>query len=78
MRLRVEEISEGPGPGEVVVAIRTSTGVEQVVVHKASIENGTIEVGFPIHQRQQTALVELPRESVTGRWRIWVPEASVS
>ena len=78
MRLRVKEITDGPGPGEVLVEVITSTGKEQVVIHRASIEGSTIEVGFPIHRHEQRALVELPRESATGRWRVWVPDASVT
>ena len=79
MRLHVRKLSEGPGPGEVVVEITTSSGsTEQVIVHSDDIlEGDTIEVGYPIHLSDDKSLVELPSESISGRWRIWVPSSVV-
>ena len=77
MRLRVNKVSDGPGPGEVLVEVETSTGREQVVIHNSTIEGDTIDIGYPIHQREDSTLIELPRESARGEWRLWVPEASV-
>ena len=79
MRLQVTRISEGPGPGEVVVAVNTTAGSqEQVIVHEFDIEGDTIPVGSPIHRSEDNFLVELPSESMSGRWRVWVPSASVA
>ena len=76
MRLRVERLSEGPGPGEFVVGVTTSTGAtEQVVVY--GMEDDTIEVGHPLASDETKRLVELPRESLSGKWRVWVPRDSV-
>ncbi len=33
----------------------------------------TIEVGHPITRREDRSLVELPRETARGCWRVWVP-----
>lgn len=80
MRIRVTRVSEGPGPGEVVIEVATSSGrLEQVIIHRADIEEGdTIDIGYPIHRANGNSLVELPRESISGRWRIWVPNESVA
>ena len=79
MRLHVKTLSEGPGPSEVVVEVMTSSGItEQVIVHSDDIlEGDTIEVGYPIHFTDDKSLVELPSESISGRWRIWVPSSVV-
>ena len=79
MRLRVEKISDGPGPSEVVVRVKTAQNVaEQLVVHSTAIVNDMIDIGYPIHQKDEQLLVELPRETATGRWRVWVPKAHIT
>ena len=79
MRLRVKLVSDGPGPGEVVVEIATASGItEEVVIHARAIEGDTIDVGHPIDSSKDRSLVELPRESMSGRWRVWVPRESVA
>ena len=78
MRLQVTRISEGPGPGEVVVGVTTMTGsTEQVVVHVTGMVGDTIDVGYPLASREEQRLIELPRESVSGKWRLWVPQSTV-
>ncbi len=79
MRLRVKRVSEGPGPGEVVVEVETTSGVyEEVILHAKSIKENTVEIGHPIAHVEDKSLVELPRESTSGRWRVWVPSSSVA
>jgi hypothetical protein len=78
MRLKVQPSQTGYGhPSEVLVTVRTTEGQEQLVVHERSIKNDTVEIGYPIHSRDSEHLVELPRETVNGAWRIWVPSDSV-
>lgn len=73
MLLRVTKLAEGPGPGEVVVKVTTSTGhTEQVVIDNSVLAGDMIEVGRPIRRLPEKALIELPRESTSGRWRLWV------
>jgi hypothetical protein len=45
---------------------------ETVIVDRRSILNNTIEVGYPVGSDQGRYLIELPRETTTGQWRIWV------
>jgi len=73
MRLKVEKISEGLHPSETIVSVKTSTGSERIVVSTRSIIGDSIPVGWPLGKSEQLTLVELPRETETGAWRIWVP-----
>jgi len=72
MRVKVSEVSEGLHPSEVVVAVSTVDGAENVVVDRRSLKADTIEVGYPIRQHDDMYLVELPRETSSGSWRVWV------
>lgn len=75
MRVRIEEVRNGLHPSEVVVSVRTTEGMERLVVDRRSIaQNHSIEVGYPIDRRENLFLVELPRETTTGSWRVWVAE----
>ena len=80
MRLKVKRIDDGPGPNEVIIEVTTSEGAsEQVVVHKLALDtSGMIEIGSPVQRRQDRFLVELPRESMSGAWRVWVPNEHVA
>ena len=78
MRLQVRKVSDGPGPGEVVVEVTTMTGAtEQVVVHVTGMVGDTIDVGYPLASSEEQRLIELPRESVSGKWRLWVPQSAI-
>ena len=78
MRLQITRISEGPGPGEVVVGVTTMTGaMEQVIVHVTGMMDDTIDVGYPLASSEDQKLIELPRESVSGKWRLWVPQSAM-
>ena len=79
MRLKIKWLADGPGHGEVLIAVTTLEGYdEQVIVHPSTIVDETIEIGYPIHREDDTALVELPRETMSGRWRIWVSKESIA
>lgn len=78
MRIQVKKVSDGPGPGEVVVEIATTSGItEEVVLHAGAIEGDTIDVGHPINNAEDQSLVELPREAMSGKWRVWVPASGL-
>ncbi|HVC59151.1 MAG TPA: hypothetical protein VND19_02160 [Acetobacteraceae bacterium] len=77
-QVKVERVREGQHPSEVVVSVRTADGgTEKLVVDARSIRNGAIEVGYPVGDDGDRLLVELPRESVRGLWRIWVARGSM-
>ncbi len=72
MRIRYQSISDGPAATENVVRVRTIDGVEEeVVVSDRQAHDSFLTVG-EIHRTDDRVLVELPRESVSGRWRVWV------
>jgi len=68
----------GPGPTEAIVAIdRKEGGQEEVVVDRRLICDDTIAVA-KIGANKESVLVELPQESASGTWRIWVDSASLA
>ena len=77
MRVSVTEEGRGIHPNEVVVSIATADGTERLVVHRRSIVQGALEIGYPIFQEGDKYLVELPRETMRGLWRVWVEQNSV-
>jgi hypothetical protein len=74
MRLLVEQIGKGLHPSEAVVAVKTSDGTQRLVVSNRSLMKNSIPVGFPLGERHDAILVELPRETQSGAWRVWVPK----
>lgn len=69
----------GSIPTEAVVEIPTVGGSEEVVVHTSQVSADSVEVGFIGRKEADgSVLIELPRESVSGRWRVWVPKSEVA
>jgi hypothetical protein len=74
--VKISIVTDGPGPSEKVVGVPTTDGSEEVVLHASALMGDRIEVGvLGFAEDGKRALVELPRESVSGRWRVWVPAA---
>ena len=68
-------IEPGLIPSERVARIATADGrIEEVHVSDLLIEGDTIAVAM-IGARGDVVLVELPQESASGKWRIWVYRA---
>ena len=78
MRVKIERIGRGAHPSEMVVAVKTVDGEEKLVVHERSVKDDSLDIGFPINREDSNLLVELPRETISGAWRVWVPEALVN
>ena len=75
--MKFNALAMGPGPSEKIVEIDTSNGKEEVVLHSSSIvQQDKFEVGM-VGVENDKALIELPRESSSGRWRVWVPKAAL-
>ena len=78
MWVRVEEMGAGQHPSEVVVGVRVSDGsVARLIVDRRSIDNNAIEVGFPVGSDKDRFLVELPRETSRGEWRVWLKQSDL-
>lgn len=76
VRVKISHRENGPIPSETLVVIPTTTGSEEVIVHNSQASDNSVEAGF-IGAKDGRVLVELPRETVSGRWRIWVPKTAI-
>jgi hypothetical protein len=75
MRLKVEQMGSGLHPTEIIVGVKTTSGVQQLYIDKDSLfPDGTLSVGWPVGQAKNGTilLVELPGETASGSWRVWV------
>jgi hypothetical protein len=71
------EVKDGLIPGEKVVSIQRADGrLEEVTVSVRNMNGNRLEAS-EIGRNESRVLVELPRESASGRWRVWVKESSV-
>jgi hypothetical protein len=77
MWVKVRRVGKALHPSEEVVEIETATGSERLVVARKSVERNAIYVGEPVGQRGDNWLVELPRETMSGAWRVWVKSKTV-
>jgi hypothetical protein len=78
LRIKVKPIREGSHPSEIVVAVETADGKhERLVVDKRSLIDDTLGVGYPVGGDRDRLLIELPRETLSGRWRVWVSRETV-
>jgi hypothetical protein len=81
LRVKVKRIRDGLHPNEVVVGFDTPDGTQEtLVVDRRSLRSDdTLRVGYPVgsDQANRRLLVELPRETMRGQWRVWVSADSV-
>lgn len=76
MHLKIEQVSEGLHPNEAVIKVETLEGARHLIVSRRSIDQNRIEVGV-IRENDRSFLVELPRETQLGEWRVWVDKRLV-
>ena len=78
LRLKIKTIGVGQHPSEAVITLTTADGnKEELIVDERSITDNTVRVGYPVSQRGDQLLVELPRETLRGTWRVWVNKDSL-
>ncbi len=77
---RLVQCRSTPGliPDERAVYIRTMEGHEEEVTLSARQVKGDHAVCWLIGWVEDRSLIELPRETATGCWRLWVPSAHLS
>ncbi|MGP9819722.1 hypothetical protein ACTZWW_06885 [Salinarimonas sp. NSM] len=75
MLVKCERLLEGPGPSEALVRIETRDGAEEIIVDSSLVVGGALDVGPIVGMRDGLALIELPRESVSGRVRVWISQS---
>jgi hypothetical protein len=72
------KIEDGLMPAEKIVRVENADGsIEEISVSVKSISGGRLEASEIGRDADRGVLVELPRESASGRWRIWVKESAV-
>lgn len=76
--LRCSILGHGPGPSETIVEIRTADGRVEVVVDDSLVQDGELLIRRVLERRRNKSLVELPRESSNGRWRVWVDDSTLA
>lgn len=75
MLIKVRVLADGHGPSEKLIGVQTSSGEwEQVIVSSRVLRGETIDVGLGLSYENGAVLIELPRESTSGKWRVWVPQ----
>ena len=68
---------DGLMPNEKIARIKGADGrLEEVEVSTLNIENNKL-LAFVVGKRGEDVLIELPRESTSGRWRMWVNQSLV-
>lgn len=77
MRIRVRcRIKNGFIPAEKTIYIQGADGNwEEVTVSPKNLSGNALEAS-EVGRDKGRVLVELPRESASGRWRLWVKQSS--
>jgi len=70
-------VSEGLMPNEKIAKIETADGKSEVVAVSHKNIEGNKLMAFEVGRREGKVLIELPRESASGRWRVWVKESAI-
>ena len=72
------KIEDGFIPSERVVRLQSADGqIEEVFVSSKNIEGNRL-IASAIGEDDGRILVELPRETASGRWRIWMKQTAVA
>ena len=76
--VRVQVVGDGLHPSEFVVSVNTESGdAETLTIDRGSVtEDNLMEVGYPVGRRNGSLLVEMPRETQHGHWRLWIPSSA--
>ncbi|MGB7373255.1 hypothetical protein [Pontixanthobacter sp.] len=78
MWLQISKTEPAIHPSEVIATINTTVGEEMIIIDKDSVFDSLLEVGEPIANGGDSVLIELPRETMKGLWRIRVPKDALS
>jgi hypothetical protein len=78
MRLSVTQEEQGLHPSEIIVKVDTRDGPQFLALNKSSLDQAsTIDIGEPVGAKVGYFLIELPAETSSGAWRVWVREQLV-
>lgn len=65
------EIAAQFTPFEYVVKFKTIDGMEEIAVSQTVADQNFLDA-FYLHRENDNILVELPSESMSGKWRVWI------
>lgn len=77
VKARLIDCSTAMHPSEVLLEIDACDHSHEVIVHRNSYRDGCVLIGYPVGQDGDKLLIELPRETMQGHWRLWVPSSIV-
>ena len=79
LRVKVREIRDGLHPNEVVVGFDSPEAPRKAWLSIGALYGGYYQRWVPGGSDQSNGrlLVELPRETTRGQWRVWVSSDSV-
>ena len=78
MKVKVQNMGQALHPSEVIVGVKTNSGIEHLVINKRALVQDALDIGYPINEdTNNNYLVELPRETLSGSWRVWVSKDQV-
>jgi len=76
VKLNASSIENGLMPAERIARVQDASGAtEEITVSPGNVKDNRLVVHV-IGVQGDRILVELPRESASGRWRIWVDRAN--
>jgi hypothetical protein len=77
--IKVETRDEGWHPSEAMVTFTDAQGAKQCVfLNKGSVSSDMAIPVTPVERGEDGAvLVQLPREAMSGAWRVWMPETAL-
>jgi hypothetical protein len=73
IKVSTNSVEDGLMPAEKIARIEVAGGeIEEVSVSVSDISADNKLMASEIGRQGERVLVELPRESASGRWRVWV------
>ena len=77
MRIKVQPVGSGARPHDVVVEFNTANGPQRLVVDDREVEDNSLAVGYPLRRDDLFVFVALPKVTLAGSFRVWVPAQDV-
>ncbi len=66
MRLKVQTIGQG------IVEFITVTGPHRLAVDDNEVEKNSVAIGYPLRRDNDLVFIALPRQTLSGSFRVWV------
>jgi hypothetical protein len=77
MRIKVQPVGSGVRPQDVVIELNTANGPQRLVVEDSDVEGNSLSVGYPLRRDDLFVYVALPKVTIAGSFRVWVPAQDI-